>query len=310
MPRAAARQDARLPAPGRRERTSVRDVRPLRHVIPLATAALALLGASTASASPRQSFTGAFTTTQPGTSSGAEVSIVYLNPSDPNGKPPPVRHIVLRFAPGTRFDTSVPAACTASDAQLMAQGDAACPAASRVGSGQIDIATGLPAPGDLVQTDVSLFNAPGQLIFVVRRQGSSTTITTSRGSIAGDTLTTDVMATPGGPPDGQSSLKRVRLSLSALTARTGTTTKSYLTTPTSCPAGGRWTDLATFTYGDGATESVTSASPCAAATGVTAPGRTGAGSPSARRRHAQQRRRHHARRHHARRRAARPRFTG
>src|SRR2546430_6064169 len=100
---------------------------------------LLLLGIAAESAgapnSSRQSAKLTFDTERPGVASGVSVAIDYVNPNDPRAKPPAVRRVVLRFASGTRIDTSAPRLCTASDAELMLLGGSACPPGSKVGQG-------------------------------------------------------------------------------------------------------------------------------------------------------------------------------
>ena len=76
-----------------------------------------------------------FTTTQPGAPSGFTFAGSYHAAGDPNGDPPYMRRMVFYSPPGTRYDTSVPDRCTASDLELETQGPSACPAGSVLGKG-------------------------------------------------------------------------------------------------------------------------------------------------------------------------------
>ena len=121
---------------------------------------------SAAQAQTRQSFSGTLTTQEPSTSSGYRLSIDYVDPANPEGKPYAVQRIVQRLHPGTRIDTSVPPRCAASDQQLMSQGEGACPPASRVGGGRLDADTGMaagPVPR-VIESRVVFFNAEDELI--------------------------------------------------------------------------------------------------------------------------------------------------
>src|SRR5207237_5980407 len=86
---------------------------------------------------------------------------------------PAVRRVVLSDAPGTQIDTSVPQLCTASDAQLMLLGGAACPAGSKVGQGVVTVDSGVPGPGRFVTADVDFFNNTHQLIYLNTIRGTS-----------------------------------------------------------------------------------------------------------------------------------------
>jgi hypothetical protein len=156
------------------------------------------------------------------------------------------------------IDTSVPARCEASDAQLIAAGPAACPAASRVGRGEIDVDTGVPGPSRILQSSATFINNRAQLIFVLEPKGGQRSRTIVRAKVEGGTVTTETPPLPGGPPDGFSAVKRVRFSLNAVSAGG----RGYITTPGRCPAGRSWTNTATFTYRDGISQTVTNGSPC------------------------------------------------
>src|SRR5690242_11864384 len=75
-----------------------------------------------------------FTTQLPGMSTGRTFRDELSNPSDPNGKPPATTHVHTELPAGARYDTAAVPACAANDAQIMAVGPTACPAASSVGT--------------------------------------------------------------------------------------------------------------------------------------------------------------------------------
>jgi hypothetical protein len=204
----------------------------------------------------RQTVKLTFNKHRPGKASGLTFDIDYVNPADPQAKPPAVRRVVTQLARGARFDTSVPDACTASDAELMASGEAACPPGSKVGEGVVTVDTGVPGPNRFVTADVDLLNNTDQLIFVnTLRGGSARTII--RGKVNGRTTTTDAGMLPGTPPDG-GSIDTVHIELRRLAEGAG----AYIRTPRRCPRSHRWKNRVTFTYADGVTQSVKSPSPC------------------------------------------------
>jgi hypothetical protein len=210
----------------------------------------------------RQSGTVRFTSALPGTPTGLSESALYQDPNNPGGKPPAVRTIAVRYAPGFKFDTSVPALCTASDSQIQAQGDSACPAGSRVGDGGAVFATGFPGPSSTFSVSFDIFNDKNQLIFVARQPDSGMVIQVSRSTIQDGTITTNIAATPGGPPDGQSSVQSIHFKLNQVTTTRNGAVASYLTTPPTCPSSGLWTSTGTFTYADGASQTILPTTPC------------------------------------------------
>src|SRR4051795_11224405 len=92
---------------------------------------------------PRETIEIKNSTSAPGSPVGVTYTATFRNPSNPAGTPPSLRRLVLSAAPGAQVDTSVPARCTATDAELKQKGEAACPAASRIGYGR----AGGEAPG-------------------------------------------------------------------------------------------------------------------------------------------------------------------
>ena len=194
------------------------------------TAAALLIGTGTASA---QGSYGDFRfdlgTQQPGAGATLRFDVAYRNPSDPNAKPPPVSGAVFRLPEGTRIDTNAVPQCAATDEQIRAQGSAACPAASKVGTGTLTAITGFGPPADPVQGDVHVFNGDRQLIEIVTVPDTDRAAGFDRLTIEGSTLTAHPPATPGGPPDGRTSVKDIHL----VVDRAG-----YATAPPTCPPAG------------------------------------------------------------------------
>lgn len=207
--------------------------------------------------SPRQTASALFDSQIPGSSTGLTQAIDYVNPDDPEAKPPAVETVVISLPEGSRIDTSVPPQCEAPDPALIAQGAAACPEESIVGGGEVDLDTGIPGPGRIVRNQVDLINNADELIFLLTEEQSGGR-TVTRAAVGERTVTTETPPIPGGPPDGFTAIKRVRLQMPAFSADG----EGYLTTPPSCPADGSWTATGEFTYRDGVTQLTSSASPC------------------------------------------------
>ncbi|HYU61969.1 MAG TPA: hypothetical protein VEK39_14515 [Solirubrobacterales bacterium] len=223
---------------------------------------LALIGLMTAAPAAyadegsRQDASLLFTETHPGTATGLELAIDYVNPADPAAKPPAVRRVVTELAPGARFDTGVPALCAASDAELMALGASACPAESVVGGGAVTLDTGLPGPARFITSDVTLLNNTDELIFLFTDRQSGGRLVT-RSQVGERTVDSAVPFLPGTPPDG-AAVDTVDLTIFAISSESG----NYVTTPPKCPRRGFWVNSVHFTYDDGVTQTVTTQSPC------------------------------------------------
>jgi hypothetical protein len=164
------------------------------------------------------------------------------------------------------LDPTVLPVCEASDADLYAQGAAACPPESRLGGGKIvsdNGGPGLPFPR-LIENDVHLFNGGDHTLGVADSTNAplipGLTRLVTRSPVRGDppTTTFELPPFPGGPPDGYTALKSIRLSGPAI-VRGG---RAGARTPPVCPESGYWTLVQTFTYRDGVSEQVESRSPC------------------------------------------------
>jgi hypothetical protein len=223
----------------------------------LVAAALVGVFPATARAGPRADFEQFFSTPVPGASTGIETKILYKNPADPNGKPVPVREEVFTFPDGTGFDDPVVPMCTASDLEVELTDGAACPAPTWVGRGIGDTTmTGFPGAGE-TPIDVDGWNADDGVILLGGSKQLHLRFAT-RAIRHGHTITVQVPRTPGGPPDGESALRRVDNAFGARSLGT----RAYLRTPGTCPASGAWTFTARFTFADGVVENDSYDMPC------------------------------------------------
>ena len=234
----------------------------------LAAAMTVLLGlagpANAASWAPR--FEGTFTTQGPGQATGFHEEIDYFDAANPGAKPYAVERILIDLADGTNIDTTVPAQCKASPAELTLLGAAACPAASRIGGGSVDIDTGSQVPGvpRIVESQVTLFNDQDAIVLFTETQNTHAPIRNAGRVVAKDgQFVNDAPALPGfPPPESYSAIRRVRLDIDNVTSPDGT--RPYLTTPPSCPSIGSWTTTGIFTFRDASVHAVDSSSVCVA----------------------------------------------
>lgn len=257
-----------------------------------AVTALALVGAGPAAAdvTTRGDFAFRFGTQTPGAPTAIHLQIVYKG-ADPAAKPSPIRHVVISAPAGTRFDTRALPECSASDPELLIGGDAACPDASRLGTGRLTAITGFGPPVDPFVGDVTIFNASDSIIEVVKEHNSGRPVATDRFRIQGSDWIGNPPMTPGGPPDGETAVREIDFTYSPRAA--------WAVTPPSCGPSGQWTSTATFAYADGVTAHVADTTPCARPPTDARP------QPRHRRRRtARRHRRRHRHRH------ATPRFTG
>src|SRR5215210_7233325 len=143
----------------------------------LLAAALVSIACESAAAAPtaRVEYSDAFTTRTPGVPSGRVFHDEFFDARDGSAKPPPVQHVHVQLPHGARFDTSAVPLCTASDAELMAQGVAACPAASKVGSEVFSFDTGVEG-NRLVTNDIAFLNNKDELIILTQERESGTRV--------------------------------------------------------------------------------------------------------------------------------------
>lgn len=221
-----------------------------------------------AQARTRQTASFTFNTERAGRATSLELALYYANPGDPNAKPYAVQTVVEKLAAGTRIDTSVPERCDAPDAAIIARGPPACPPGSRVGGGRVVLDTGNDG-NRILEFDVAQFNSKDQLILLFEAANGSGLRAVSRAPIEEGTITANAPPLPGGPPDGFTAIKTVRLRLASpvppARGHRSASTKAgrhYITTPPWCPADGTWEHEFRFLYRDGDKQEVTSDSPC------------------------------------------------
>ena len=211
----------------------------------------------------RQAASFTLTEQRPGRGTAAQLVFDYQNPDDPNAKPPAVRRVVTILPRGARFDTSVPEQCTATDAELMAEGGAACPPGSAVGGGVVTVDTGFPGDARIVTADVEFFNNADELIFLNTVRGSAARTVIRAAAEPRRTITEPGML-PGTPPDG-GAIDTVDIHIDNVTREVDGALRNYITTPRVCR--GRkhdrhWTTRVQFAYGDGVTQTVPTRTPC------------------------------------------------
>ena len=231
--------------------------------LPSAVVLSVLALAATASAqsdAPRQTYSERFTTDEPGAPTGRGYAIEWINPNDRDGKPPSFSHLHVELADGARFDTSAIPQCRASDAELMAAGESACPRDSVVANDETLLDTGFPGAGRYVTSDLVFFNNRNELVLLatIRENGARAVL---RGKVGVNTIDLDVPPLPGTPPDGAAAKRQRGTFYPRSTLRDGRQ-RGYLTTPPVCPSSGYWVNKVTYTYRDGVTQTAQSRSPC------------------------------------------------
>ena len=226
-------------------------------IVPILLAVVVPAGLATAQGDGvRQTASVEFSSQRPASPVFEDISIDYVNPDDPQGQPPAVRKVETLIQGGARYDTIGIGQCTASDPELMAQGEAACPPESKIGEGVTTVDSGAPGPGRYVTADVDFFNNENELIYLttVQPAGAHTVI---RGDVFKRRTVTNLEMLPGLHPDG-GSIDTVEIDL----GRVDDDGASYVTTPPRCPKRGTWINRIRFTYADGQTQETSNEIPC------------------------------------------------
>jgi hypothetical protein len=164
-----------------------------------------------------------------------------------------LRSLVLDLPRGARFNGGAVPACHATDQQIDLLGPAACPRASEVGTGTIQVAIGSPL--DPETADVTIFNWGGGTVEILTVPGTNVTLTIDRGNFtAPGELTNHPPRGPGGPPDFETSVSEADF--------TYFNNRGFITTPPSCPSTHRWVSRIRYSTADGRSYRATSATPC------------------------------------------------
>jgi len=230
----------------------------------LALAAIAAPPAAFATpvSGPHETIDNQLTTTRPNAPSGFTYTGAYHAAGNPNANPPYMQRMVSYNPAGSRFDTSVPARCAASDLQLEVDGAAACPADSRLGGGTSTTAF---MGGSPTTTHLDLFNNTNQEIILVQSPGVTTV---DRGTIFPDgSVEFDnpkcfpYLQPPGCAVDYVLELGS-HVVVPAYTTRSRGVTRSWLTTPATCPSSGYWSNPYRFWWTDGTVDTVVVHQPC------------------------------------------------
>ena len=220
----------------------------------LAGAAMALAGGS------RQEAHYTLSSHRPHHGTGEHFVFDYRNPDDPKAKPPAVRRVVTILPRHAHYKPSVPGSCTASDAELMAQGSQACPKRSAIGRGVVTVDTGIPGPERIVTADVRFFNnatdRDGEFIYL-NTVRDTTARTVIRADVKHRKTITPAGMLPGSPPDG-GAIDKVNVTVAAVHSRKG----NYITTPRRFPSRGFWRTRVRFTYADDVTQTVPDRTRC------------------------------------------------
>ena len=194
-----------------------------------------------------------FASSTPGVPAGLDVHASWSDTGAVNRVPKAATKLTFVGPPGTRFDTSALPRCRASDEDIANLSVRACPRSSKIGSVQ---GQGLIVTGNPFNTIATLFNAPRQIIVIVRLVDDHRLITYFRDDVRRSSVEVNLKI-PGGV-----ALTKFDAHLPRHVRKVHGKRKAYMRTPPTCPPSGLWTNTAIFTYRDGSTEQRTATTPC------------------------------------------------
>jgi hypothetical protein len=241
-------------------------------ILAAALGAVALLvppAASAAAGGVRQYATFTFTSTKPHHRTAQILRVTFVNPTDPQAKPPVIKNIDTII--GGRYDTSVPGHCKATDQELLTFGNEACPLDSIEGVGFVTVDTGYPGPNRFFGAPTDFFSNTNEIIGLSQARlfttGPPPPGWARQRQVTHAVMTSNKTINPipyipvGTPPDG-GALASIFTYDYALSKGSGKRTRAYITTPAHCPRSHEWVNKLIFTYGDGVTQTVDSPTPC------------------------------------------------
>ena len=146
---------------------------------------MAALGAcaSAAAAGERADMAVRFAERAPGVPTALTIHLRYKPAGDPEGKPSPIRHVILDAPAGTRLGNGHPA-CAASDDELQLRGRDACPPESQLGTGRATVITGV-TPIDPLGVAITLYATPEGFLELAQAEGTNATVAIERLTVRG-----------------------------------------------------------------------------------------------------------------------------
>jgi hypothetical protein len=221
-------------------------------VVAAASTAAVALGSSEAT-----TFSFKQSTHKAGALTGIAFSVEFSDPAVANGLPAGLRDFKITMPKGAKFDPAGAPQCKANADALMAQGAAACPVPTRVGTGKATASNGtanVDVAGYIFNAKSGKANSFVFLFLINNAYAASFEAPIKGGTLSAKGLTG---AVPGG-------LIVTKFSGTIAKRSKGKGKKKHLliTTPSSCPKSKKWTNKATFTFVDGSKDSATSSSAC------------------------------------------------
>jgi hypothetical protein len=194
------------------------------------------------------------TTTKTGASSGVFATEIF-NARYPNGQLKPLRHSLIAFPVGTKFEIATDT-CSATDADFKSKGMSACPASSKIGAGSASVTTtGTPVEAPPITLDATGFARKDGQILVFSFAGIylSSQIITAHGRFNETSPPASCVVVAETPPcqHGEFVPRSLTMNYPAKSRVVNGRRHNLITTPRTCPRSRRWNLGDTHTFADG-----------------------------------------------------------
>jgi hypothetical protein len=207
------------------------------------------------------------TTTKTNASTGVFATEIF-NARYKNGQLKPLRHSLIGFPKGTRFDVKATPTCRATDADFKSQGMSACPANTRIGDGSAETeSSGAPFQTGPVQLDATVFATPTGSLIVFSRGGAYLSLSRviASGRFQNTTPPVNCVVVTETPPcqHGEFVPRSLTVNIPAHQRRLHGRLHRMITTPRHCTRSGRWWFFDKHTFADGSYDRFVNRPPCA-----------------------------------------------
>jgi hypothetical protein len=197
-------------------------------VVAAATAAVAFASSEATTFSFKQS------SHAEGSSTGIAFKVEFGDPDAANGLPSGLKDFKITMPKGAKIDPAGAPQCKTTAADLMSKGAAACPVATRIGTGK---ATATDGTTIVDVAYAAAFDAPVK--------GNTLSAKGLTGAVPGGLLVTKFSGTIGKHSKGRGKKKH-----------------NLITTPAACPKSKKWTNKASWAFVGGDKDTSTSTSGC------------------------------------------------
>ena len=221
----------------------------------LALSGTALASAALGATSPGSTDELRLTTTKTNASTGVFATEIF-NARYKNGQLKPLRHSLIGFPKGTRFDTKATPTCRATAADFSSEGMSACAEKTRIGDGRAEtMSSGAPFTVGPVELEVTVFATPTGSLIVFSRDGAylSSTRVIANGRFQNTSPPANCFVVTEEPPcqHGEFVPRSLTVNIPAHQRRVNGRVHRMITTPRHCTRSGRWWFFDKHTFADG-----------------------------------------------------------